>query len=60
MSGAFHCPIQYLSESSDDIKCFFTLLSAATKFKFALSFQYERLYAIRDENGVKILKNMID
>lgn len=60
MSGAFHCPIKYLLESSEDIKSFLTKLSIATDFKFVLSFQYESLYVIRDEFGIGFLKNMVD
>lgn len=60
MSGAFHCPIKYLLESSEDIKSFLTKLSMETDFKFVLSFQYESLYVIRDEFGIGFLKNMVD
>jgi len=60
MSGAFHCPIKYLLESSEDIKSFLTKLSIETDFKFVLSFQYESLYVIRDEFGINFLKNMVD
>jgi hypothetical protein len=60
MSGAFHCPIKYLLESSEDIKSFLTKLSIETDFKFVLSFQYESLYVIRDEFGIGFLKNMVD
>lgn len=38
MSGAFHCPIKYLLESSEDIKSFLAKLSIETDFKFVLSF----------------------
>lgn len=60
MSGAFHCPIKYLLESSEDIKSFLTKLSIETDFKFVLSFQYESLYVIRDEFGISFLRNMVD
>ncbi|NIF18703.1 hypothetical protein [Pantoea sp. Cy-639] len=60
MSGAFHCPIKYLLESSEDIKSFLAKLSIETDFKFVLSFQYESLYVIRDEFGINFLKNMVD
>ena len=60
MSGAFHCPIKYLLESSEDIKFFLSELSIETAFKFVLSFQYESLYAIRDEAGISFLKSMVD
>lgn len=60
MSGAFHCPIRYLLESSEDIKYFLANLSIETAFKFVLSFQYESLYVIRNEFGVNCLKNMVD
>lgn len=60
MSGAFHCPIKYLLESSEDIKSFLTKLSIETDFKFVLSFQYESLYVTRDEFGISFLRNMVD
>ncbi|KAA8697455.1 hypothetical protein [Pseudomonas caricapapayae] len=60
MSGAFHCPIKYLLESSEDIKSFLTKLSIETDFKFVLSFQYESLYVIRDEFGIGFLRSMVD
>lgn len=59
MSGAFHCSIGRLSESSVDIMSFLKELSIQTVFKFALSFQYESLYAIRDDSGVVFLKHMV-
>ncbi|WP_223114020.1 hypothetical protein [Pseudomonas syringae] len=60
MSGAFHCPVKYLLESSADIKSFLTTLSIETVFKLVLSFQYESLYVIRDEFGIEFLRNMVD
>ncbi|WP_433770590.1 hypothetical protein [Pseudomonas putida] len=60
MSGAFHCPIRSLLESSMDIRSFVTRLSMETLFKFVLSFQYESLYVVRNESGIEFLKNMVD
>lgn len=59
LSGAFYCPISSLLEGTADIKSFLTVLSAETNFRFALSFQYEVLYAIRDKFGVRFLKSMV-
>lgn len=58
--GAFHCSIEMLAECSEDIKIFLEGFSKETDFKFVLSFQYESVYALRDEFGVSFLKNMID
>ncbi|MEE4815645.1 hypothetical protein V2K27_22685 [Pseudomonas alliivorans] len=58
--GAFHSPIKSLSESWNEIKIFLTEFSIGTNLRFVLSFQYESVYAIRDEYGVKFLKSMVD
>ncbi|WP_046237793.1 hypothetical protein [Pseudomonas syringae pv. coryli] len=60
MRGAFHSPIDTLSESSEDIKTFLSELVKQTQFKFILSFQFEEVYALRDNSGIRFLKNMID
>lgn len=60
MSGAFHCPIQYLSEGAADIRLFLTKLSVESEFKFVLSFQYESVYGIRDDSGVRFIRDMVD
>lgn len=58
--GAFHSPINALSESWKDIKIFLAEFSMGTNLRFLLSFQYESIYAVRDEHGLRFLKNMID
>lgn len=57
--GAFHCQVDSLAESSDDIKRFLTALSEKKSCRFILSFQYESVYAIRDEGGLRFLKEMV-
>jgi len=42
-----------LSNSLDDVRRFVVNLSAQTSFKFALSFQYETLYAKKDLGGLE-------
>ncbi|MGE8453158.1 MAG: hypothetical protein ACN6OP_21600 [Pseudomonadales bacterium] len=58
--GAFHSPIDSLSESWADIKGFLMEFSMETSRRFVLSFQYESVYAVRDQHGVKFFKSMID
>ncbi|MBH3361378.1 MULTISPECIES: hypothetical protein [Pseudomonas] len=57
--GAFHCPIDSLAASANEIKHFLSFLSEKKTCKFILSFQYESVYAIRDENGLRFLKEMV-
>ena len=57
--GAFHCPVDSLAESSDDIKRFLNVLSEEKNCRFILSFEYESVYAIRDEGGLRFLKEMV-
>lgn len=57
--GAFHCRIDHLSESSDDIKQFLYISSEMINCRFFFSFQYESVYAIRDETGLHYLKEMV-
>ncbi|MWK59160.1 hypothetical protein GO594_24500 [Pseudomonas otitidis] len=57
--GAFHCPVDSLAESSDDIKRFLNFLSEEESCRFILSFEYESVYAIRDEDGLRFLKEMV-
>lgn len=58
--GAFHCPVSKLSEASIDLENFVTILSGVTDFRFVLSFQYETIYAIRDELGLNVLRRMVN
>lgn len=60
MRGAFHSPINALSESWVDIKGFITKFAMDTSLRFILSFQYESVYAIRDQHGLRFLKNMVE
>lgn len=57
--GAFHCPIDSLAASADEIKHFLSFLSEKKTCRFILSFQYESVYAIRDEDGLRFLKEMV-
>ncbi|MBB4818998.1 hypothetical protein HNP29_002382 [Pseudomonas alcaligenes] len=57
--GAFHCSIDSLSASADEIKLFLGFFSERKTCRFILSFQYESVYAIRDENGLRFLKEMV-
>lgn len=57
--GAFHCPINSLAASADEIKSFLSFLSEKKPCRFILSFQYESIYAIRDEDGLRFLKEMV-
>lgn len=57
--GAFHCPVDALAASADEIKHFLSFLSEKKICKFILSFQYESVYAIRDEDGLRFLKEMV-
>lgn len=57
--GAFHCPVDSLAESADDIKRFLNVLAEKKICRFILSFQYESVYAIRDEGGLRFLKEMV-
>lgn len=57
--GAFHCPVNSLAESSDDIKRFLKTLSEKKSCRFIFSFQYESIYAVRDESGLHFLKEMV-
>ena len=58
--GAFHCSIEMLAECSEDIKMFLENFSKEFDFKFVFSFQYESVYAWRDEFGMSFLKSMIE
>lgn len=57
--GAFHAPISSLSESSKDIQDFLVGLSMETELRFVLSFQYESVYAVRDEQGLRFVNSMV-
>lgn len=57
--GAFHCPIDSLEASASEIKLFLNFFSEKKGCRFILSFQYESVYAIRDENGLRFLKEMV-
>lgn len=57
--GAFHCSIDSLVASADEIKLFLGLFSEKKTCRFILSFQYESVYAVRDENGLRFLKEMV-
>lgn len=57
--GAFHCPASTLVESSNDIKNFLIFLADMEDCRFVLSFQYETVYAIRDESGLRFLEEMV-
>ncbi|UCJ18871.1 hypothetical protein K5Q02_11110 [Pseudomonas sp. MM211] len=57
--GAFHCPGNLLAESYDDIKRFLSFLAERESCRFILSFQYESIYAIRDEAGLRFIKEMV-
>ncbi|MHA4966665.1 hypothetical protein ACX0KY_08805 [Pseudomonas extremorientalis] len=57
--GAFHAPIRSLSESSKDIQDFLVGLSIETELRFVLSFQYESVYAVRDEQGLRFVNSMV-
>ncbi|WP_353327112.1 hypothetical protein [Chitiniphilus shinanonensis] len=59
MNGAFHCSSALLLECSEDIKLFLLKFSAKSSSRFALSFQYESLYVLRDRLGVHFIKEMI-
>lgn len=59
MRGAFHASISSLSESSKDIQDFLVGLSMETELRFVLSFQYESVYAVRDEQGLSFVNSMI-
>lgn len=59
MRGAFHVPISALSESSKDIQAFLVGLSVETELRFVLSFQYESVYAVRDEQGLRFFNSMV-
>lgn len=43
-----------LSNAMDEIKKFVVALSSQTPFSFALSFEYETLYAKRDHDGLEL------
>lgn len=57
--GAFHVPISTLSESSKEIQGFLVGLSMETELRFVLSFQYESIYAVRDEQGLRFVNSMV-
>ena len=57
--GAFHVPISTLSESSKEIQGFLVGLSMETELRFILSFQYESIYAVRDEQGLRFVNSMV-
>jgi hypothetical protein len=57
--GAFHCPVGSLAESAEDIKRFLTAFSEKKRYGFVFSFQYESVYAIRDKDGLRFLKEMV-
>lgn len=57
--GVFHCPIGTLGDSYDEIKVFLRFLSGRISSNFLLSFQYEDIYVVRDEGGIKFLKEVI-
>lgn len=58
--GAMHCPVESLAASSDDVRQFLIFLSKTKSCRFILSFQYESTYAIRDEGGLRFLKEIMD
>lgn len=57
--GAFHCSVGSLAESAYEIKQFLIFLSEKEICRFVLSFQYESVYAVRDEDGLHFLREMI-
>ncbi|MFV3404170.1 hypothetical protein ACNFIC_09450 [Pseudomonas sp. NY15463] len=57
--GAFHCPVDSLAQGSSDIKRFLTDLSEKNQCYFIFSFQYESVYAVRDEDGLRFLNEMV-
>lgn len=48
-----------LAQGSSDIKRFLTDLSEKNQCYFIFSFQYESVYAVRDEDGLRFLNEMV-
>lgn len=59
VSAAFHCSNDELAQSWDEIKGYMFFLMKACDCKFVLSFQYEKIYAVRDENEVNYINEMV-
>jgi len=53
--GSFHYRADSLHESWEDISEFVRCYAASYPFKFILSFQFETLYAVRDEHGLRFV-----
>ncbi|EIK94561.1 hypothetical protein PMM47T1_20758 [Pseudomonas sp. M47T1] len=58
--GAIHCPVSFLVEAQADIAALLVALEKETAARFVLSFQYETIYAVRDEVGLVFHKSMLE
>lgn len=56
--GSFHYRADSLHESWEDISESVRCYAASQPFKFILSFQFETLYAVRDEHGLRFVGPM--
>ncbi|MCC4598330.1 hypothetical protein NRY95_00960 [Xanthomonas campestris pv. phormiicola] len=56
--AAFHCPNNRLAESWEEIKSYMFALMKECDCKFVLSFQYEKIYAIRNEGEINFINQM--
>lgn len=58
--GAIHCSIGFLAGAQADITALLVALEKETAARFILSFQYETIYAVRDELGLVFHKSMLN
>lgn len=52
----FHCPISTYDECRTQLRGILENLSKLSRAYFVLSFQYENVHALRDENGLNFLQ----
>ncbi|WP_157835195.1 hypothetical protein [Xanthomonas sp. SHU 199] len=58
VSAVFHCSNDDLEHSWEEIKGYMASLMKECNCRFVLSFQYEKIYAVRDEGGIIIIDGM--
>ncbi|UKE61958.1 hypothetical protein [Xanthomonas graminis] len=57
--AAFHCPIGSLAESWGEIKEYMFALKKFCKNRFVISFQYEKIYAVREGDEIYFLAEVV-
>ncbi|WP_434695866.1 hypothetical protein J3P89_24035 [Pseudomonas sp. Z1-14] len=57
--GAFHCPMQQLEQNWSEIKHLMEEVFKCSSSRFVLSFQFDRVYAFNEGDGVVYKSNMV-